>query len=56
VLVTPIQLCMLAARVASGNAGGAAHRARQVGHNVEQRPQLKRLEFSDAAGGWCNPA
>jgi penicillin-binding protein 2 len=48
VLVTPIQLCMLAARVASGNQV-VPRIVRVVGHNVEQRPQLKRLEFSDAA-------
>ena len=48
VLVTPIQLCMLAARVASGNQV-VPRIVRMVGHNVEQRPQLKRLEFSDAS-------
>jgi len=48
VLVTPVQLCMLAARVASGNQV-VPRIVRVVGHNVEQRPQLKRLEFSDAA-------
>jgi penicillin-binding protein 2 len=48
VLVTPIQLCMLAARIASGNQV-VPRIVRVVGHNVEQRPQLKRLEFSDAA-------
>ena len=47
-LVTPVQLCMLAARVASGNQV-VPRIVRVVGHNVEQRPQLKRLEFSDAA-------
>ncbi len=48
VLVTPIQLCMLAARVASGNQV-VPRIVHVVGHTVEQRPQLKRLEFSDAA-------
>ena len=47
-LVTPLQLCMLAARIASGNEV-VPRIVRVVGHTAQQRPQLKRLEFSDAA-------
>ena len=48
VLVTPIQLCTLAARIASGN-DVSPRVVRVVGHNVQQRPPLKRLDFSDRA-------
>ena len=42
VLATPLQLCMLAARIASGNAVVPAHRARGRATTVQPRPQLKR--------------
>jgi len=48
VLATPIQLCTAAARIASGNAV-SPRIVRVVGHNVQGRPELKRLELSDAA-------
>ncbi len=46
VLATPLQLCTLAARIASGNAV-VPRITKVVGRDVQQRPQLKRLEFSD---------
>lgn len=48
VLVTPIQLCTLAARIASGNQV-SPRITRVVGRNAQPRPQLKRLDFSDLA-------
>jgi penicillin-binding protein 2 len=48
VLVTPVQLCTAAARIASGNAV-SPRIVRVVGRNVEQRQQLKRLDVSDKA-------
>jgi penicillin-binding protein 2 len=48
VLVTPLQLCTAAARIASGNAVNPRI-VRVVGHNVQQRPELKRLQVSDKA-------
>jgi penicillin-binding protein 2 len=46
--VTPLQLCTLSARIASGNMV-APRLARVVGRTVEARPQLVRLPFSDDA-------
>jgi penicillin-binding protein 2 len=46
--VTPLQLCTLSARIASGNMV-APRIARVVGRTVEARPQLVRLPFSDDA-------
>ncbi|HEV2563397.1 MAG TPA: penicillin-binding protein 2 [Rhizomicrobium sp.] len=48
VLTTPIQLCTLAARIASGNQV-SPRVARVIGNNVQQRAELKALQFSDAA-------
>lgn len=48
VLATPIQLCTLAARIASGNAV-SPRITRVVGHGVQPRPPLKRLDVSDHA-------
>jgi len=48
VLVTPIQLCTAAARIASGNAV-SPRIVRVVGPDVHQRPELKRLDVSDKA-------
>ncbi|HEY1613306.1 MAG TPA: penicillin-binding protein 2, partial [Rhizomicrobium sp.] len=48
VLVTPLQLCTMAARIASGN-DVSPRIVRVVGRNVQPRPELKRLAFSDAA-------
>jgi len=48
VLVTPLQLCTMAARIASGNEV-SPRIVRVVGRNSEPRPELKRLQFSDAA-------
>lgn len=48
VTVTPLQLCQLAARIASGN-DVTPRITRVVGHNVQPRPVLKRLDFSDKA-------
>ncbi|MGH6740956.1 MAG: penicillin-binding transpeptidase domain-containing protein, partial [Bradyrhizobium sp.] len=46
--VTILQLCTAAARIASGNMV-SPRIARVVGHNLQQRPELKRLPFSDGA-------
>jgi penicillin-binding protein 2 len=46
--VTPLQLCTLSARIASGNLV-TPRIARVVGRTVEARPQLTRLPFSDDA-------
>lgn len=48
VLVTPIQLATLAARIASGNQV-LPRITKVVGHQVQPRPVLKRLPFSDDA-------
>jgi penicillin-binding protein 2 len=48
VLVTPLQLCTLAARIASGNQV-SPRITRVIGRNAQARPQLKRLDFSDKA-------
>jgi penicillin-binding protein 2 len=48
VLVTPLQLCVEAARIASGNEV-VPRVVRVVGRNVQPRPELKRLQFSDEA-------
>jgi penicillin-binding protein 2 len=48
VLATPLQLCTLAARIASGNAV-TPRITRVVGRDVQERPELKRLDFSDKA-------
>jgi penicillin-binding protein 2 len=48
VLATPLQLCTLAARIASGNQV-SPRITRVVGHSVQQRPVLKRLSFSGEA-------
>ena len=48
VLATPIQLCTLAARIASGNKV-YPRITRVVGTRVEPRPQIKALPFSVAA-------
>ncbi len=48
VLITPIQLCTAAARIASGNAV-SPRIVRVVGHNVQPRVELKRLDVSDKA-------
>ena len=48
VLATPLQLCTLAARLASGNEV-SPRITRVVGREAEQRPPLKRLDFSDKA-------
>jgi penicillin-binding protein 2 len=47
-LSTPLQLCTVAARIASGNAV-LPRVTRVVGPNVQQRPTLKRLPISDGA-------
>jgi penicillin-binding protein 2 len=46
--VTPLQLCTVAARIASGNMV-SPRITRVVGHDVQPRPELKRLPFSDEA-------
>jgi penicillin-binding protein 2 len=46
--VTPLQLCTVAARIASGNAV-SPRLTRVVGRDVQARPELKRLPFSDGA-------
>src|ERR1700722_10890579 len=48
VLVTPLQLCTMAARIASGNEV-SPRIVRVVGKEVEARPPLKRLAFADNA-------
>jgi penicillin-binding protein 2 len=48
VTVTPLQLCTLAARIASGNAV-IPRITRVIGRSAQQRPQLNRLPFSDKA-------
>ncbi|MGH6876614.1 MAG: penicillin-binding protein 2 [Rhizomicrobium sp.] len=48
VLTTPLQLCTMAARIASGNAV-SPRIVRVVGTAAEPRPELKRLAFSDDA-------
>jgi penicillin-binding protein 2 len=48
VLVTPLQLCMLAARLASGRAV-SPRLAHQVGDTPQPRPQFAPLPFSDNA-------
>jgi penicillin-binding protein 2 len=45
VLVTPLQLCTLAARIASGNAV-SPRIVRVLGREAQQRPELARLTFS----------
>jgi len=47
-VVTPLQLCTMAARVASGNEVNPRI-VRVVGKEVEPRPALKRLAFADDA-------
>jgi len=46
--VTPLQLCTMSARIASGNMV-EPRLTRVIGRNVQPRPQLKRLPFSDDA-------
>lgn len=48
VLVTPLQLCALAARIASGKEV-VPRIVRVVGHRHEPRPPMKPLAFSDTA-------
>ncbi|HEY2444134.1 MAG TPA: penicillin-binding protein 2 [Rhizomicrobium sp.] len=48
VLVTPLQLCTMAARIASGNEV-SPRIVRVVGRDAEPRIPLKRLAFADAA-------
>jgi penicillin-binding protein 2 len=48
VLATPLQLCTLAARIASGNQV-SPRITRVVGQSVQSRPQIKALAFSDKA-------
>jgi len=48
VLVTPLQLCTLAARIGSGNQV-SPRLTRVVGHTVQPRPRIKPLPFSDKA-------
>jgi len=48
VLTTPLQLCMLAARIASGKAV-TPHIAHEVGLTLEPRPEPAPLPFSEAA-------
>jgi penicillin-binding protein 2 len=48
VLATPLQLCTMAARIASGKAV-SPRIVRAVGRNVQPRPEPSRLDFSDAA-------
>lgn len=48
VLVTPIQLCTAAARIASGNVV-SPRIVRVVGKNVQPREELRRLDVSDKA-------
>jgi penicillin-binding protein 2 len=48
VLVTPVQLCTAAARIASGNAV-SPRIVRVVGRDVQPRAELKRLQVSDKA-------
>ncbi len=47
-LVTPLQLCTVAARIASGNAV-VPRITRVIGRQAEPRPALTRLPFSDGA-------
>jgi penicillin-binding protein 2 len=47
-VATPLQLCTLAARIASGN-DVSPRVTKFVGHDIQQRPVLKRLDFSDKA-------
>jgi penicillin-binding protein 2 len=46
VVVTPLQLCTLAARIASGNEV-SPRITKYVGRDLQQRPPLKRLPFAD---------
>lgn len=48
VLVTPIQLCTAAARIASGNAV-SPRVVKVVGRELQRRPEVKRLAVSDDA-------
>ncbi|HEY2070397.1 MAG TPA: penicillin-binding protein 2 [Rhizomicrobium sp.] len=48
VLATPLQLCTLAARIASGNEV-SPRITKFVGHEKSDRPTLNRLSFSDKA-------
>jgi penicillin-binding protein 2 len=48
VLVTPLQLCTMAARIASGNAV-SPRIVRVVGREAQERPQLPKLSLSDDA-------
>ncbi|HLY04243.1 MAG TPA: penicillin-binding protein 2 [Rhizomicrobium sp.] len=48
VLVTPLQLCTVAARIASGKAV-SPHVVRVVGHEARQRPEIAKLPFPDTA-------
>jgi penicillin-binding protein 2 len=48
VLVTPLQLCTMAARIASGNEV-SPRIVRVIGKNAQPRPEIKRLDFSDSA-------
>lgn len=48
VLVTPLQLCTMAARIASGRAV-CPRIVRVVGREARQRPDVAKLPFSDAA-------
>jgi len=48
VLATPLQLCTLAARIASGNQV-SPRVVRVVGRTAQSRPPLARLDFSDVA-------
>ncbi len=48
VTATPIQLCTLAARIASGNSV-SPRITRVIGRTAQPRPELDRLKFSDKA-------
>ncbi|HEY3638782.1 MAG TPA: penicillin-binding protein 2 [Rhizomicrobium sp.] len=48
VLVTPLQLCTMTARIASGNAV-SPRIVRVLGRDGQERPELTRLPFSDDA-------
>jgi penicillin-binding protein 2 len=48
VTATPLQLCTVAARIASGNAV-SPRITRVIGREAQPRPQLNRLQVSDAA-------
>ncbi len=48
VTATPLQLCTLAARIASGNSV-SPRITRVIGHAAQSRPELDRLKFSDKA-------